>query len=108
MSIWLARMVRGVITAVVVAAAASGCTGTSQPYVFVSDEFNRSKDGFGQPPKDLARIDICYRARTTGWGEIQAMAVETCGRYGKKAVPQSRVFLSCPLDTPTMARFLCE
>ncbi len=91
-----------------VAGCIGGCSAAQEPYIYVSDEFNRARQGFGQPAADPDAVDICYRARATPWEDIQAMATQECGRVGKTATPVSRIFLSCPLSAPTMARFVCK
>jgi len=93
---------------VVIAVWIGGCSTEPEPYIYISDEFNRGRQGFGQPVANPNVVEICYRARSTPWEDIQAMATQECGRVGKTATPVSRNFLSCSLSAPTMARFVCR
>ena len=95
-----------VILMVVVVFIAAGCT-TSNPYIYKHNEFKRESPDFNRIPKDRKSIKICYSELSTKLSDVQKMAQNECGLYGKVARFQEHDFLHCPLMTPTMATFNC-
>jgi len=85
------------------------CIGLSacQPYIFIPDEFNRERPGFGQEPKDRTSVDICYFRHNTTPQDILAMAEAECAKFGKTAEYQHSSLGDCPLTTPTLGHFTC-
>lgn len=78
-----------------------------EAYVFVPDEFNRDRPGFGQELTDRSSVQICYNNRTITPEALLSMAAKECGRFGKQAVFSRNELLVCPLLTPARAHFQC-
>lgn len=92
----------GIVVALLATAACS-----PPPYVYRSDEFDRRRKDFGQPPKILAEIVVCYNAKATRPAEIVRMAEEECASVGLKAAFKRTGYDACPLLTPAGAHYIC-
>ena len=79
-----------------------------EAYVFKSGEFNRDSKTFGKEPDNLSSVTICYNKMGTRSEIIFKMAVEECGKYGKKAIFFEQTLNLCPLFTPIAAVYDCE
>lgn len=79
-----------------------------EAYVFKSDEFKRDSKTFGKEPDNLSSVTICYNKMGTRSEIISKMAVEECGKYGKKAIFFEQTLNLCPLFTPIAAVYDCE
>ena len=79
-----------------------------EAYVFKSGEFNRDSKTFGKEPDNLSSVTICYNKMGTRSEIISKMAVEECGKYGKKAIFFEQTLNLCPLFTPIAAVYDCR
>lgn len=90
------------------AASVGGC-GSTQPYVYNKEEFNRDSRDFGKEPKDRKSVSICYSKYSTTPQDLLNLAQETCGKYNRVARFKGHgLFLTCPLFTPALAEFACD
>ena len=79
-----------------------------EAYVFNPDEFNRASDTFAKEPETLSKVTICYNKMGTKPEFVSNLAVEECGKYGKKAIFLEQKFDLCPLFTPIAAVYNCQ
>ncbi len=86
---------------------AAGCSSLPEPFVFRPREFDRTLPTFGQEPTDLTEVVVCYNSRNATPQAVNALAAESCGRYGKRAVFTHHRVLACPLLTPAAAHYNC-
>lgn len=106
---------KAAMTAVAIAALAgtlAGCARfqpsvSSEPYIFQSGEFDRARSDYGQEPKTVSEVRVCYRRDKTTPAQIGEMAREECGRFGKTAVFIGNEYLNCPLLNPAEAYYRC-
>ncbi len=84
----------------------AGCSAAG-PYVYDSAEFNRRATGFGQPPKDITAVTVCYNTSGATPRDILALAEAECVKFNKTAAFVSQDRRTCPLLTPVAARFSC-
>lgn len=80
----------------------------SEPFIHDADQFDRTAEGFGQEPTDIARVVICYASSSATPGRIVTMATEACGAFDKKPVFMEQTYLVCPLIAPVAAVYACE
>lgn len=92
----------GVVVALLATAACS-----APPYVYYSDEFDRRRKDFGQDPKTLSEIIVCYNAKATKPDEIVRLAEDECASVGMKARFMRTGYEACPLLTPAGAHYAC-
>jgi hypothetical protein len=52
-------------------------------------------------------VTICYGRLFSSVEDVARLADQACGRFGKRAVARDEGFGSCPMLTPTEARFDC-
>lgn len=85
-------------------------TACAAPAVYVHNpsEFDRASKSFGKEPEDLSSVTICYNKMGTKPGIVSKLAVEECGKYGKKAVFLEQKLNLCPLFTPIAAVYDCQ
>ncbi len=83
-----------------------GCSAPGA-YVHRAGEFNRAATGFGQPPKDIKDVTVCYSSWRAEPQDILALAQAECVTFGKTAVFTSQDWRTCPLATPVAAKFSC-
>ena len=95
------------IFSLIAAFMAAGCAAPGAD-VFKSGEFNRDSKTFGKEPNNLSSVTICYNKMGTSSEIISKMAVEECGKYGKKAIFFEQTLNLCPLFTPIAAVYYCE
>ena len=79
-----------------------------EAYVFKSDEFKRHSKTFGKEPDNLKSVTICYNKMGTKSEIISKMAVEECGKYGKKAIFFEQTLNLCPLFPLIAAVYDCK
>lgn len=84
----------------------AACAATA-PYVYIKDEFDRTRPGFGSAPEDITEVMVCYNSLRSGQELIRQIADSECRRFGKLARPRRFDFLTCPLAVPTLAEFDC-
>ena len=97
---------RSIILCVLLAVGLSAC-GTTDPYVFTPNEFDRELDTFREKPEDLALVTICYNKWDTTPEKVLELASVECGKYGKIARSSDQEFGVCPLLVPMAAYFAC-
>ncbi len=83
----------------------AACSG--QPYVHVASEFNRESDVFLHGITERSSVTICYAKRASQSAEVARLANEECGRFGKRAIFNTRSLQECPLVTPVAAIYRC-
>ena len=91
-----------------IAAFMAAACAAPEAYVFKSGEFNRDSKTFGKEPDNLKSVAICYNKMGTSSEIISKMAVEKCGKYGKKAIFFEQILNLCPLFTPIAAVYDCR
>jgi hypothetical protein len=96
----------GVLAVVAFAAVGGGC-GTTDPYVYKYDEFNREAAQFNKPLQEGADVKICYNALGTSDAEVQRIANDRCAEIGRAATKTGIDFGACPLLTPNIQVFRC-
>jgi len=84
----------------------AGCA--AEPFIYDSDRFNRSVEGFGQTPIDIDEVIVCYGESSTSPSVIVSMAKDACGAYGKVPVFVEQTYMKCPVLTPVAAVYDCE
>lgn len=92
---------------VAVAAVGGGC-GTTDPYVYKYDEFNREAVQFNKPLMEGEVVSICYNALGTSDDEVQRIADARCAEIGRAAKRTGTDFGRCPLLTPNTQTFRCD
>lgn len=90
---------------VVALLATAACS--APPYVYYADEFDRHRKNFGQDPKVITEIVVCYNAKATRPDEIVRLAEEECASVGRKATFLRSGYEICPLLTPAGAHYTC-
>ncbi len=95
------------IFSLIAAFMAAACA-APEAYVFKSGEFNRDSKTFGKEPDNLSSVTICYNKMGTRSEIISKMALEECGKYGKKAIFFEQTLNLCPLLNPISAVFDCK
>ena len=95
------------IFSLIAAFMAAACA-APEAYVFKSGEFKRDSKTFGKEPDNLSSVTICYNKMGTRSEIISKMAVEECGKYGKKAIFFEQTLNLCPLFTPISAVYDCK
>jgi len=93
-----------VLFAVIVVVTA--CAGP--PFVYKSDEFNRTSNNFGQPVRDISNLTICYRSTSTTPRQVNKMAIKECASFNKMAEFVEKRYDVCPLTAPIAAIFNCQ
>ena len=78
------------------------------PYVYIDDEYNRSRPGFGREPKNRTEVQICYNSLYTTPKAVRDMAAAECGKYGKVARLTGQQYLQCSLSHPVRANYACD
>lgn len=105
---------RAIIVAMtgMLAISAAGCerfkpTVSSEPYIFYAGEYDRTRSNFGQMPKTITEVRICYRRDKATPAQIGEMARDECARFGKTAIFVGNDYLNCPLLVPAEAFYRC-
>ncbi|MEQ8193249.1 MAG: hypothetical protein RIB59_02055 [Rhodospirillales bacterium] len=73
----------------------------------MSREFDRTREDFGQEPKDINEAIVCYNKFKTKPETVKNMAVVRCAKYNKQAIFQRQDLNLCPLLTPVAAYYRC-
>lgn len=81
--------------------------GATEPYLYNAVEFDRTVEGFGREPEDISGVEVCYLSTRTAFSEVVEMAEQRCGQFDRTAVFLETSYITCPLSTPTLARFAC-
>ncbi|MCB2101209.1 MAG: hypothetical protein KDE22_10095 [Rhodobacterales bacterium] len=84
----------------------SACS-AGDPYLYVKDEFDRERPGFGREPQDLEEVTVCYGSSGTQPAAVTDLARDACARVGKVARFRAQDLRSCPLTTPVAAHYDC-
>ena len=79
-----------------------------EPFVYDQQEFNRDAPTFGKKNIDIKKVRICYSKITATSARITELAEKECGKVNKYSRFIGHDTLSCPILTPTGARYLCE
>jgi hypothetical protein len=85
---------------------AGGCA--TEPYVYTSQEFNRTRKDFGRDPTDIRSLVICYSSQSTTPEAVTKLAEAECGKFKKRAVFAKQEVYECPLLTPVSASYACQ
>lgn len=91
---------------ILVALAVAAC-GAVEPNIYVDREFDRTREGFGVRPDDLAEVVVCYNTLWATPEEVADLAVARCAEYGKTARFRDHEYRECPLMTPAGAVYDC-
>ena len=83
----------------------SACGG--QPYIYLTNEYDRESETFLKDIIDRDNVTICYAKRKTTPIAISRMAVAECKKFRKIARFREQSLQTCPLDTPIAAVFDC-
>jgi hypothetical protein len=97
------------IIAILLASLLAGCAfgDDRAPYVFIEQEFDRDRPGFGREPSDRSEVWICYNKLYTTPETVRELAVAECGHFGKDARLIDQSILSCTLSHPVRANYAC-
>lgn len=100
------------IGTIALAATQGGCARfkpsvSSEPYIYRATEFDRTQANYGQEPKTITEVRVCYRKDKTTPSQIGEMAHGECARFGKSAIFIGNDYLNCPLLTPAEAFYRC-
>ena len=85
----------------------AGCAADMQPYIYITGEFDRTREDFGQEPEDINQAIVCYNKYKTKPETVRNMAVVRCAKYDKQAIFQRQDLHLCPLMTPIAAYYRC-
>ena len=77
------------------------------PHIHQPNAFDRNAASYKQVPEDIDEVVICYNSQGTGSQQVKALAAAECGKYGKTALFQKHLNLTCPMFTPSSAEFAC-
>jgi hypothetical protein len=97
---------RWLFLCVLLAAGLSAC-GTTEPYVYKHNEFDRKSPDFGKKLEDRVSVIICYNKWDTTPEQVFDLASVECGKFGKMARAFDQEFGNCPLLVPMAAQFVC-
>lgn len=84
----------------------TGC-GSTEPYLYVADEFDRESPTFRVQPIDREALVVCYNGVVTSDEAVTAVAAQECARYGKQARRVSTSAGDCPIAVLLEAHFTC-
>ena len=82
-----------------------GCAG--EPYVVVSNEFNRASEIYLNGIRNRDRVEVCYNKRNANPQQVTSLALAECRRFGKRARFSNTAYSICPLRTPVAAVYDC-
>ena len=82
-----------------------GCAG--EPYVLVTNEFNRESDTYVNGIRDRNQVEVCYNTRNANPQQVTSLALAECRRFGKRAKFSKTTYTTCPLRIPVAAVYDC-
>ncbi len=82
------------------------CSGPP-PYVHKAREFDRNASNFGQDPKDIENVTVCYAKSGTTPAEVRKTAQDECAKFNKEVRFLKQDYSTCPLSAPVSAFFEC-
>lgn len=77
------------------------------PFVYDREEFNRRRVDFGQDPKTISQVLVCYAKSSATPAEIVRLAEERCAIVGARAAFLRTEYAICPLVAPAGAIYSC-
>ena len=82
-----------------------GCAG--EPYVLVTNEFNRESDIYVNGIRNRNKVEICYNKQNASPQQVIGLALAECRNFGKRAKFSKTTYTTCPLRTPVAAVYDC-